>query len=617
MGKEGEGAEVQQGKKLVFVDDDRFIDMSDMGNEDEEEIQDESVPLYSSTETTDSVAATHKLLEKKKQELLDSKVKHWGITFSDGEKMTALKNQIRESSEYLTGDVPTDAGGFSTALEALNASHGQLYNKVRDYVDYIEGSKKGRSGVGEYRLNLARDLLEMISSERTFITNLAKSDVSSLVGRYNTWNELLYDARAVVVSPNDKNVKIVGGAISSVMQRKNADGSTSYIKKEEKLSKNGTVAEFFDQYKSDGGPEADAILVAFFSEDPEGKQLRRVVANLANIRAQAERETVDLKSSEHAAHIKNALNTGLKGLLDKYYPDNAAVSALYAKSRTAVEGFCSYVMKKAIEDNMTQLAGIKRGSSMSDRNVATSRMAEQFGIGNIVAKSETVSIIKDDGSRDRANTMEGVEGKTYRELVIDAHLEGRHIKLSPNAVMQLYCLQVFDLICGQIDRHRGNIIVSYRLNDNMYIVDSIKAIDNDISFGELLTYEKLNEIKEIKGEGDSTQVRGVINARAITDPKGRVTVPYLPRDFYNKILSYEPEIGDYKLKDIRSDNEIQAMNDRLIKIKNELIQLVKSGKIVLLNSESEWEDAYRRLLAKKELGQLANGYVNEHHINKY
>ena len=437
-----------------------YFDSQGYGDEEEEEDSSAEAVIESAARGS-SMAAAHLVIEEKKKQLLESKVTHFGITFSDGKNMVAVKNAITNLSRVFSGSLPKDKQAFMGALDQLRLAYHTVIDSCRNFVTYIESKGKGQGEVGSLRLELTKEILEQSINELSFF-EMPASDLFIQLKSTESWERALFDARAQSLSDRDANITKMG-----------AGTSTIYRKEEE------------------------------------------------------------------------------------------------------------------------DTAGIEAGEAISNRNVSTSRMANRLGMSGMIAKSETVLIRKDDGLVVRTNSMEGVKGMTMGELEQYANAEGITLKLSDNAIKQLYQLQVFDLICGQIDRHMNNYIPSYEVTgENEYTITSVKGIDNDLSFGPLLT--------SVRGHG---QQKGFI------DKMGRITIPFLPKDFYDSVMAYTPWMARYDQMDIRSQAEIEALGLRITETQRELTQLVSEGKVKLLNSEGEWEEARDEIIEMQRQRKLGNSYV--------
>lgn len=157
--------------------------------------------------------------------------------------------------------------------------------------------------------------------------------------------------------------------------------------------------------------------------------------------------------------------------------------------------------KKATEFEVaTESAQIDAGSTVSDRNASSTRVAKRLGLSDTVARSETV-LLSELGDRERvrrvfrANVMESVSGDntmtmaklsdSVRIASKGSDLYGKEIVFSGRAARQMFELQIFDLITGQVDRHFNNIMARFDISGSQVVITGIKAIDNDLSFGKV------------------------------------------------------------------------------------------------------------------------------------
>ena len=561
-----------------------------------------------------SIAEAHKAVNDKKKELLDSKVTHWIFTFSDSTEMGKVKDSIRELDGLMRGAMPRDKKGFGTSLGQIRQSYRTMIDNCRKYVTHIVSRGRGKGKSGARRLELVREILAQSLNEQA-VFEMPSTDLYEQNKNGNSWEDILYSARAEKISESDKTITKVGAGTSTIYRKENEDGSTSYIKAEEKLSDQGLWLTYIDEYASSGLPGAaemaGVIREAYMEErnnDPyedmtemERELNNNVICDMLNSVGNTADEEVRIERQKgesdraYKLRVKQKIAEYQREKVDYYMSDIDSKTGAYIKDHydEFIE-MAKYTCKKHNEFRVaTGFALIDAGETISNRNVSTSRMAGKYGMGDVVAESKTVLIGNDDGSIIKANSMEGIEGKTMGELKKVAKAEGITVTLTENAMRQLMQLQVFDLICGQIDRHLNNYIPIYEITgEKEYTVTAIKAIDNDMSFG----------------SGMESITENISNQKSVLiDDK--VTVPYLPRDFYNSIMDYTPEMAAYDQMDIRSQKELNALGARITAMQNQLQQLVNNKKIILLDTEAEWKEAKKDILARKKSGALGAGYL--------
>ena len=146
------------------------------------------------------------------------------------------------------------------------------------------------------------------------------------------------------------------------------------------------------------------------------------------------------------------------------------------------------------------LLGIQPGQGIDIRNSAMSSVANLIGVDDLIAKSKNITVQMPDGSYENGTFMEFVESKdiTHLDSVDEMRVYGIDAYDNKEVKTQLSNLQVLDYICGNVDRHLGNML--YRFDPNTHKLASIKGIDNDASFFKrhLQKDEGLNQLTGIK-----------------------------------------------------------------------------------------------------------------------
>ena len=225
--------------------------------------------------------------------------------------------------------------------------------------------------------------------------------------------------------------------------------------------------------------------------------------------------------------------------------------------------------------------------NLSGRNVATSRVAEFLGIGNVVAKSETVEVFEPGMEKGKiGNLMKKAEGRSgekvtrslQRELIDAGHEsgkgEGANIikdKVTGNFQRDMSNLQILDYLTGQIDRHWNNYMVQEETKTENGTektrLTGLTGIDNDFAFGNA----------KIKDDGQ-------IGSHGITpvNQKGELIIPHMDKKLAERILSMDKKQLEFLLVDLIEKENIEAACKRLeilqkaIKTANENV-FVKDG----------------------------------------
>jgi len=152
-------------------------------------------------------------------------------------------------------------------------------------------------------------------------------------------------------------------------------------------------------------------------------------------------------------------------------------------------------------------------------------------------------------------------------------------------------LQLLDAICGQVDRHMGNLFID---KDPTGKVTGVQGIDNDMAFGS-------------KMEGDVLGMRAPIDKGVSADLIGggrawRGMPPIADEQIALAILSIRPEDIESAITGLITPDEVAATIMRLTKTQNFIKTLPQN----LLIAPGEW-DTRRQELGNKQ--QAFNSYL--------
>ena len=129
-----------------------------------------------------------------------------------------------------------------------------------------------------------------------------------------------------------------------------------------------------------------------------------------------------------------------------------------------------------------ELLGLHPGENIDGRNSAMSSVANLLGVNDLIAKSKQLSVKMPDGTFQTGTFMEFVDGKDLNQLdgIDEMRIAPLEAYEASGPKIQLANLQVLDYVCGNVDRHLGNIL--YKFDPQTHKLTSIKGIDNDASF---------------------------------------------------------------------------------------------------------------------------------------
>lgn len=235
--------------------------------------------------------------------------------------------------------------------------------------------------------------------------------------------------------------------------------------------------------------------------------------------------------------------------------------------------------------------GLQEGQRFDHRNSAMTAVATLMGMNHMVAKSENMKFLDENG--------EEVEG-TFMEFADGLDLHGKNglkefNKVSDDpfappcdALEQIADLQAFDYLCGNADRHGGNM--SYYVDENGKFT-GIKAFDNDTSFGVIPIDKKKGLFRQA----------GLNDLKVITEPMAK------------KIAAMTPEMLKFTLRGRGlTEEEIQAGCQRLTELQG-AIREAKQAKTI--DDVKAADREHKLSIMKPE--DLKNIHINELPDTKY
>ena len=244
-------------------------------------------------------------------------------------------------------------------------------------------------------------------------------------------------------------------------------------------------------------------------------------------------------------------------------------------------------------------AKIPPGSVLDVRNEATSVLAETLGISDLIMESRTMDV-EIEGEQRQVLRMEQVFGINGYSDMSKAEYLGKSVHMTPKALKQFQSLQIFDVICGQVDRNYNNVLLQTRQEGDKIFIDSIKGIDNDLAFG-LLTYNDITFKLNRRGQAVK---RGYLNP--IEDPQHKTYLAGVDKAFADKIIELKPDMLKYILGPYISKEEIMACQDRLKGVQEHLKSLQSRDKKkdpkdrFMITSDEVWADRLKGIVSPGE-----------------
>ena len=151
---------------------------------------------------------------------------------------------------------------------------------------------------------------------------------------------------------------------------------------------------------------------------------------------------------------------------------------------TACMDFATEVGKVSTSISLNRdVIGMKDGDRIDSRNSAMSSVANLIGCPDVIAKSRPLVIYDEKGKKYQEGTfMEFAKGRDVNTIPAADVMRVTTVDdfNTPEAKRQIANLQVLDYICGNIDRHAGNML--YNIDPKTRKLTGITGIDNDCAF---------------------------------------------------------------------------------------------------------------------------------------
>lgn len=205
---------------------------------------------------------------------------------------------------------------------------------------------------------------------------------------------------------------------------------------------------------------------------------------------------------------------------------------------------------------------------VTNRNVATSRLANALGIGDVVVQSELATLQGNGEAPMSGILMQKAPGKSamdaldedYGEEALDTadpYTIFRQLKTTVSDVRRLFSpqflhtltnLQVLDALAGQTDRHTGNYFVERTASGQL---GAVHGIDNEMAFG-------LDTFGAILRNSNEPARMGNYGFNFLTSD-GEIRLPYMDKQLADRIMALTPQDLQLLLGDVLEKPYLTAL----------------------------------------------------------
>ena len=472
--------------------------------------------------------------------------------------------------------------------------------------NYIE-NRDPWTAEGKARLQMIKDFRAQMRHESIMFAGrveaLSTEETNANVNTTKTWLDVLTEVRTDNIEHGKDGYKLEeGGAGTSKIYIIEKDGKKQYFKENEKCPVNDFFILMDEPIKKLSEKEDDK------SQRRLGylKAIKRVIMEKYKTEAEA------AKQLKLAYRKDDKLYAFIIAMFGKDQEINNMMLEIMERTNAHPEekdndmDFINNELKEVMKKKTLSAisfrdAQIQKNAEISKRNVATSRLANFLQIGDMVSESKLVKL-SINGKQMNGISMEEAKGEKITSIVKNAEKNKKKVRYSPKAYRQLLNLQLFDLICGQVDRNMGNYLCEQEETGDGVEITQIKAIDNDIAFGNL-DYEDIYQ----KGLYGINRMRNIEYA-------DELQVPAVDKLFADRILALDEKTINYLLCDVLSKSERTALIDRIDGVKRALRTRMNAEakrrnkkKIILDNNPEDW---------KKSLDDLSKNFAKDYEKDK-
>ena len=231
---------------------------------------------------------------------------------------------------------------------------------------------------------------------------------------------------------------------------------------------------------------------------------------------------------------------------------------------TGLAEFASMISKASLSLELKKGLGIPYHASTGQRNALMSSVAELFGCEDVLAFSEKVNIKSFENGQEKVRKgviMMPAKGEDPIHAGLNSNmskLDRSKMENSPGLNNKIAKLQFLDYICGNPDRHQGNIF--YQFSEEGKLI-GVQGIDNDASFGANKDFYKMR-IDNVYGKD---QVIKVGNSVRFEDLR------LIPESMADTVMNLNPDTYAFQLYGYGlEEKEIEACSHRLIDLKRNL-----------------------------------------------
>ena len=518
-------------------------------------------------------------MESNKRSFLGITIKNSPLYNDVMEKLHMLTNKLYEPIYDKTDNAKAKRDKLTDSITKIQLYYLSLLESCSRYL-YTHSSKRWTSS-GEERRSLIREIYDQAHYE---IDCLDQKNIHKILELYVacseiTFKDILKDLRTEVIDITGReDIENFGGNTSSGLSIGDGENKRFFKPKEITLPSINTdcdlstlLSKQMDKFCT-SKEENEAFIKIFYSDNSLRSYMKGEFLNIEN----NDFEVDDIRDFDLKVFLKK-----LQVDFSTDEKDNVIISGFKftPESISRFYYIISEYKRLFIFSCVTNDGPIIQPNVRIDiRNVATSRLFETLGEQDLVAKSRLAILSEQESFDIEGIIMNKAEGKPVQELLED--LEGIEeqniqIRLSKDAQKKFADLQFGDYIAGQVDRHECNYFIDYTISGAQGIAETadvhityIQGIDNDMSFG------LLNGSEVLSGKVDGLEVLSENDTclPPFFNRSKTLSLPYIDKNFVDRLQSINEIIVDYILADLLTQEEMDALVNRIKAIKETIVR---------------------------------------------
>lgn len=468
--------------------------------------------------------------------LLNSQRSILGINVKDSPEMAQVKQSLRALNQSLvpgSQDLePVVMQRYAAAIEACN--------------HYITVKGQPRTEQGRARLHMVQQLLPKLKLEQTVFIDAVSSMNRTAWKDYQRdlgWQHMLYHAHVAQFDVKNDQLQPVDVHGMAALEVTRGGQSVQFLPDVpyQQLTEPQRIAAYLKAH------ENDADLTAAYNTLKQNIGASTFLLHLPGLLNSMEiRDTYASLTNEQLTDVLEQIRRTpqLLNLLNKL---NVSQTLFQQPQFTALCRMSLSLNEQFTTQNYFETANISEGSSLPMRAAAFSRMDTLLGPLGVVPEARISMLKTEDGKTQMGTVQRTAAGESLGALMRRQQLHPDDFPpliYSDFVINQLLNIQLLNLICGKTNHNFDDCIVHAEVQEGHTVVTDLVSTHNEISFGKL----RFEDI-----QSDLPQNLWIMDDAV-----------------YHAIQSHSPETLTAMFRDLLSAEELDALIDRFMGIKEYL-----------------------------------------------